>query len=102
MRRLAPLLAASLLATLVLAGCSPQTETRFPDVSPIIGARISANPHPRGTEAFCRTYARQTAGNQYEGNRDSDDSFGSNMFEAQRAKRAGDQAYARCRAGRTG
>ena len=102
MRRLAPLLAASFLATLVLAGCSPQTETRFPDVSPIIGARISANPHPRGTEAFCRTYARQTAGNQYEGNRDSGDSLGSDMAALQQAEMAGDAAYRRCLAGRTG
>ena len=87
-----------LLATLLLAGCN----TPYPNGSPIYGARVSGNPAPRGSDAFCRNYARQTAGNQYEGNRDSDDSFGSNMFEAQRAKRAGDQAYARCRAGRTG
>lgn len=97
MYRLAPL-----LAILVLAGCSPQTETRFPDVSPIAGARVSANAQPRGSEAFCRTYARQTAGNQYEGNRDSGDSFGSDLGALQQAERAGDVAYRRCLAGRTG
>jgi hypothetical protein len=84
-----------LLAALLLAGCT----TPYPNGSPIYGARVSGNPEPRGSDAFCRNYARQTAGNQYEGNRDED---GGNFFEAERARRAGDRAYERCRAGRTG
>ena len=86
------------LAATLLTACT----TPYPNGSPIFGARVSGNPHPRGSEEFCRNYARQTAGNEYEGNRDSDDSFGSNMFARERARQAGDRAYDRCRAGRTG
>jgi hypothetical protein len=87
-----------LLAAAVLAGCN----TPYPNGSPIVGAEVSANPNRRGSEAFCRDYARQTAGNRYESDRDSGDSFGSNAMARQQALRAGDAAYERCRRGRTG
>ena len=75
----------------------------YPNPSPIYGARVSANPHPRGSEGFCREYARQTAGNSYENNVDrGEDSFGVRVFTEQRARDEGDAAYRRCRAGRTG
>lgn len=91
--------AASLLVLLLVAGCN--TSTPFPDRSPIYGARVSANPNSRGSERFCREYARQTAGNQYEGLADAGEGFGSNSIARRRAEAAGGRAYERCRAGRT-
>ena len=92
---------------LIAAGLLTACMTPYPGGTPYPGARlsgasVSGNPHPRGSEAFCRNYARQTASNQYEGNRDSGDGFGSDMFAAQQARDAGALAYDRCRAGRTG
>lgn len=92
MKLLLPLLAAAMLA-----GCT----TPYPNGAPFYGAEVSGNAHPRGSEGFCRTYARQTAGNAYEGNRDSEDGFGRDLFTAEQARQAGERAYARCRAGRT-
>ena len=95
MRRFTPL-----LLIVSLAGCTSDGATRFPNTSPIYGARVSANPAPRGSEAFCRNYARQTAGNQFEGNRDSRDGIGSNLFARRQAELAGERAYRRCLSGR--
>ena len=97
MRHFAPII---LLA--LLTGCTGDGSTRYPNTSPIYGARVSANSNPRGSEAFCRDYARQTAGNQYEGNRDSGDSIGANLFAREQAKAAGERAYRRCLSGRRG
>lgn len=90
------------LLVALLAGCTNTVPdgTRYPSASPIYGARVSANPAPRGSEAFCRNYARQTAGNQYEGSRDSGDSIGSNLMARRQAEMAGERAYQRCLSGR--
>ncbi|BDA87136.1 hypothetical protein Sa4125_46780 [Aureimonas sp. SA4125] len=97
MHRLAPLLVLSLLAGCTSGGTDG---TRYPSASPIYGARVSANPEARGSEAFCRTYARQTAGNQYEGSRDSGEGFSSNAAARRQAELAGERAYRRCLSGR--
>lgn len=89
---------ALILAALLPAGCT----TPYPDGTPIHGATVDANRAPRGSERFCRTYARQTAANAFEANRDSADRLGVDLIEAQRARDEGVRAYARCRAGRTG
>lgn len=91
---------AALVAFATLAGC--QETTPYPNYNPIYGAFVSANPHPRGTAAFCRTYGRQTAGNDYFANRDSDEGIGYDLIQQQRAEEAGRRAYERCLAGRTG
>ena len=94
---------ALLLAAAACALSACQDSAPYPNPSPIYGARVSANPHSRGSEAFCREYARQTAGNSYENNVDrGEDSFGVRVFTEQQARRQGDDAYRRCRAGRTG
>lgn len=78
-----------------LAGCN--TATPYPNGTPITGARISANPYERGSESFCRQYARQTAANEYEARIDrSEDSFGARAITEQYARRDGDRAYRRC------
>ncbi|MEF2070163.1 hypothetical protein [Consotaella aegiceratis] len=91
--------AAAFLACLTVAGCtaiSPVPDTPYP------GTPVSANPKPRGTEAFCRTYARQTASNAYEDRVDTDeDSWVVRQGTAEQARRTGDEAYRRCLAGRT-
>ncbi len=88
------------VAFATLAGC--QETTPYPNYNPIYGARVSANPNPRGTAAFCRTYARQTAGNDYFDNRDSGEGIGYDLIQQQRARESGRRAYQRCLAGRTG
>ncbi len=82
-----------------LAGCNAGTP--YPNLSPIAGARVSANPNPRGTEAFCQQYGRQTAGNSYENRIDRDeDSIGADLLYRQQARDDGAAAYRRCLAGR--
>ena len=90
-----------LLGLLVgIAGCN--TQTPYPNLSPIAGAQVSANPNPPGSEAFCRQYARQTAANQYENLVDrGEDGFGVRALNRQSASRNGERAYRRCLAGRT-
>ena len=83
-----------------LAGC--QETTPYPNPSPIYGARVSANQHRPGTPEFCRTYARQTAGNTYVNNRDSGEGIGYDLIQRQRAREDGRRSYARCLQGRTG
>ncbi|MBB4002540.1 MAG: hypothetical protein V7704_19865 [Aurantimonas endophytica] len=98
MLKVTPLLLGLLVG---LAGCN--TETPYPNLSPIAGARVSANPNERGTPAFCRQYARQTAGNQYENLVDrGEDGFGVRALQRQSAIADGDRAYRNCLAGRTG
>lgn len=87
------------LATL-LCGCTGTTP--YPNYNPIIGAEVSANERPQGSEAFCRQYARQTAGNAYSNRIDrSEDSFGVGQITRLRAEEAGRRAYRRCLSGRT-
>ncbi|MEX6507385.1 hypothetical protein [Jiella sp. M17.18] len=81
-----------------LAGC--QSDAPYANGSPFYDATISANPYPRGSEAFCQQYARQTAANYYDGQSDPGDSFGAQVFTEQRARTQGDAAYRRCRARR--
>lgn len=82
-----------------VAGCTGSTP--YPNLSPIAGARVSANPHPRGTEAFCQQYGRQTAGNSYENRIDRDeDSISADLLYRQQARDDGAAAYRRCLAGR--
>ncbi|MCB8838680.1 hypothetical protein [Aurantimonas sp. VKM B-3413] len=90
--RLAPIL---LLASAAgLAGC--QANAPFPNGSPF-GTTISANRHPRGSEAYCRQYANQTAGNAYENQVDrSEDGFGVRFLTEKSAQRRGAEAYRRC------
>lgn len=88
---------AALSVLLLAAGCT----TPYPERIPVEGATVSANPNPRGSDAFCREYARQTTANQYEGQTDAGEGFGSSSLELRRAELAGDRAYERCRAGRT-
>lgn len=89
-----------LLGILVgLAGCNAGTP--YPNLSPIAGARVSANPNPRGTAAFCQQYGRQTAGNSYENRIDrGEDSLGIDLIQRQRAREFGAAAYRRCLTGR--
>ncbi len=97
MHKATPLLLGLLVG---IAGCN--TETPYPNLSPIAGARVSANPNPPGSEAFCRQYARQTAANQYEGQVDRrENGFGVRALTAQSAEADGERAYRRCLAGRT-
>lgn len=98
-RRMLGMLATPLLVAL-LAGCNAATPYPNTD-NPIRGARVSANPHPAGSDAYCRTYARQTAANAYEGRIDrSEDGFGVRRITEDFARRDGTRAYQRCRAGR--
>ncbi|GGE22221.1 hypothetical protein GCM10011390_47000 [Aureimonas endophytica] len=92
---------AALAALLALAGCN----TPYPDQGNLFlspEASVSANRAPRGSRAFCETYARQTQDNYYESNSDDDSGFGPNAFVYRQAQAAGDAAYRRCLAGRTG
>lgn len=83
-----------------LAGCTGTTP--YPTPNPIYGAAVSANPYPPGSPQFCRTYARQTAGNSYENKIDrQDDSYGESFLYAQQARRQGQDAYRRCLARHT-
>lgn len=93
----------ALLLVAVLAGVAGcNSATPYPNGSPIVGARVSANENPRGSDAFCRQYARQTAGNSYENRIDrGEDGFGVRALTRQRALDQGEAAYRRCRAGRT-
>jgi hypothetical protein len=88
---------ASLALLAVLAGCN----SPYPNGTPIAGAEVGANPYRRGTPAFCDQYGRQTAANDYETARDSEDSIGANLISAQQARVRGEAAYRRCLAGRT-
>ncbi|MCP3056670.1 hypothetical protein [Aurantimonas marianensis] len=82
-----------------LAGCNAGTP--YPNPSPIAGARVSANPNARGTEAFCQQYGRQTAANSYENRIDrGEDSIGVSLLQRQRAREDGAAAYRRCLSGR--
>ncbi|WP_156386819.1 hypothetical protein [Aureimonas sp. Leaf454] len=89
---------AAVVLVAALAGCT----SPYPNGTPIAGAEVGANPYRRGTPEFCDQYARQTAANDYETARDSEDSIGSNLISAQQARVRGDAAYRRCLAGRTG
>lgn len=89
---------AGLLALLALCGCN----AAYPYDTPFSGTSPGANPHRRGTPEFCDQYGRQSAANDYELNRDSGDSIGSNMIASQQARVRGGAAYDRCLAGRTG
>ncbi|UIJ71478.1 hypothetical protein [Aurantimonas sp. HBX-1] len=92
MRNVTPILLGLLVG---LAGCN--TGTPYPNLSPIAGAQVSANPNPRGSEAYCRQYARQTAANQYENLVDrGEDEFGARALKRQSALADGDRAYQRC------
>ncbi|MDY8111011.1 hypothetical protein U0C82_17920 [Fulvimarina sp. 2208YS6-2-32] len=83
------------IGIMLLAGCN--TSTPYPSGTPIEGARISANPFPRGTPEFCAQYARQTAANEYEARIDrSEDGFGIRQLTEQQARRDGARAYQRC------
>ncbi len=93
-------ISAALVVLAALAGC--QETTPYPNYNPISGASVSANPNRPGTAAFCRTYARQTAGNDYFGNRDNGEGIGYDLIQQQRARETGLRAYRRCLAGRTG
>ena len=95
MRRFAPI-----VLLVLLAGCTGDGTTRYPDPSPIYGARVSANREARGSEAFCQNYGRQTAGNEFEGNRDSGDGIGGDLIARRQAEDAGKRAYRRCLSGR--
>ena len=90
---------AAFLAFAALAGC--QETTPYPNYNPIYGASVSANRNPPGSPAFCRTYARQTAGNDYFDNRDSGDGIGADLLAQGRARDSGRRAYRRCLSGRT-
>ncbi|MBC8131199.1 MAG: hypothetical protein H7Y08_12860 [Rhizobiaceae bacterium] len=96
MKRPAAIAILATLSAASLAGCT----TPYPNGTPIAGATLDANRAPRGSAAFCETYARQSAGNAYETSSD-DSTFGRNFIEAQRARAAGQRAYDRCLAGRT-
>lgn len=89
----------AMAAAFALAACT----TPYPNADPFygFGATVDANRAPRGSPAFCENYARQSAANFYEANRDSDDSFGSSGFTYRQAELSGNQAYRRCLAGRT-
>lgn len=90
------------LATLGLVGILSGCTTPYPNYNPITGAEVSANSRPQGTDAYCRQYARQTAGNAYDNRIDrSEDSFGAAAITRQRAIEAGERAYERCLSGRT-
>ncbi len=94
MRAIGPLV----LSGFVLAGCVGDGTTPYPNLNPIEGARVSANPFPRGSAAFCAQYGRQTAANRYEQlvSR-SEDGLGYRLILEQQARRAGADAEARCR-----
>ncbi|WP_206454567.1 hypothetical protein [Aurantimonas marina] len=82
-----------------LTGCTGSTP--YPNLSPIAGARVSANPNARGTEAFCQQYGRQTGANSYENRIDrGEDSIGADLLYRQQARDDGAAAYRRCLAGR--
>ncbi len=91
-----------MLVLLPLAGC---VSDPYPDQGNLFlspEASIGANDAPRGSRAFCETYARQSQDNFYDSNSDPDDGFGSNGLTYRQAQAAGDRAYRRCLAGRTG
>ncbi|MBP0617645.1 hypothetical protein [Jiella mangrovi] len=91
--------APALLALSALAACTASTP--YPNNTPIVGARVSANPYRPGTPEFCRQYARQTAANAYENRVDrGEDGFGVRALTRQSAERSGDRAYRRCLTGR--
>lgn len=94
-------LLALLAAGLALAGCvsDPYPNQGSLFLSP--DSSIGANRAPRGSDAFCRRYAQQTQDNYFESNSDLEDGFGSNAFVYRQAQGAGDDAYGRCRRGRT-
>lgn len=68
----------------------------YANSTPFPGASISANPHPRGSQAYCRTYARQTAANAYDAQVDRSEGFGSRFLTENSARRDGEDAYQRC------
>ncbi|MBO0904352.1 hypothetical protein [Jiella sonneratiae] len=90
-----PTLALAALLTAGLSACNAGTP--YPNGSPFVGARVSANPYRPGTPEFCRRYARQTAANSYENNVDrGEDGFGVRALTRQSAERDGARAYRRC------
>ncbi|NDW05821.1 hypothetical protein [Jiella pacifica] len=95
MRVLVLVLVLVFAAALPLAGCNASAP--YPNGSPFVGARVSANPYRQGTPEFCRQYARQTAANTYEGRIDrGEDGFGVRALTRQSAARDGERAYRRC------
>ena len=80
------------------AGCTAGTQTRYPDITPFPNTYASANREPRGSDAFCRTYGRQSAANRLKSL--ETDGRGPSGIAVQQARREGDRAYARCRSGR--
>ncbi|TFF21728.1 hypothetical protein E3C22_13640 [Jiella endophytica] len=89
------ILAATLAALAGLAACTGGTP--YPNGSPFVGARVSANPYQPGTPDYCREYARQTAANTYENRIDrGEDGFGVQALTRHSAERSGDRAYQRC------
>lgn len=90
------------VALLAFAGCT----TPYPPTGDLdalsVGGTVSANPYPRGSDAFCQDYAQKTARNRYESSVDrGDDGFGARGLARVEAEREGGRAYQRCRAGRT-
>lgn len=87
---------AGLLVLLAVGGCT----STYPYGTPYAGTSPGANPYKRGTPEFCDQYGRQTAANDYEANRDTDDGFGSNGIAEARARQRGAEAARRCLSGR--
>lgn len=89
---------AVLLAVLALplAGCV--ADERPYDRGPLVGVAPEFYRNP--VNRSCENYADQTYRNSYENLYDAEDGFGANEINRQQARRQGDDAYARCRAGR--
>ena len=60
-------------------------------------AQSTANTAPRGSQAFCEQYGRQTAANRVM--ESGDDGKGPNGFDIARARTAGRLAFSRCLTG---